>query len=101
MAPRIISRAIPGLALACAATFATAANPLGSAVAGAPSLFVLAVVESRADTKEAGAVTQEREARQEAPAQARDHTRQAAAQAGQQARGGARDPADEPQLVQR
>ncbi|QBE62247.1 hypothetical protein [Pseudoduganella lutea] len=54
-----------GVALLCLASTATAANPLGMAVAGAPSMFVLAVAQARADDRNARAATEEPEPRAE------------------------------------
>jgi hypothetical protein len=82
--------ALLALALLSLAATATAANSLGLAVAGAPSMFVLAVAEARGDARDdkatavAGAEVQ-RPPRQEALPPAAERNRQAATQAAAQA----------------
>ncbi|MBB3222014.1 hypothetical protein [Pseudoduganella umbonata] len=68
---RALFLALPALALWCCAGMAMAANPLGFAVAAAPSMFVLAVEEARGNDKDAKAAMQEREAALAAAEQAR------------------------------
>ncbi|HEX8601891.1 MAG TPA: hypothetical protein VF774_04555 [Pseudoduganella sp.] len=68
------------LALLSLAAAATAANPLGMAVAGAPSMFVLAVAEARGDSKEGRAVQQDREPPSDTALPVAERSRQAAAQ---------------------
>lgn len=77
--------ALLALALLSLAATATAANPLGMAVAGAPSMFVLAVAQATGEGKDAGdarpaGLEDRRQPRQEAPPPAADRNRQAATQ---------------------
>ena len=84
-----------GLALLCLATAATAANPLGMAVAGAPSMFVLAVAQARGDGGENKAGIDERERRVEAA----ERAKQAAAEPGPPARSSDRTVRDDRELT--
>lgn len=86
-----------GLALLCLANAATAANPLGMAVAGAPSMFVLAVAQARDDGKEHKAAADEREPRVEAV----ERPRQAAVEPAPPARPAERTVPDERKLTLR
>ena len=83
--------ALLALALLSLGAAASAANPLGMAVAGAPSMIVLAVAEARGDAREDKRIRQAAadvrlQPRQEALALEAERNRQAAAQPAAQAR---------------
>lgn len=105
MAHRTTSSAMAGLALLGFATCAAAANPFGSAVAGAPSLFVLAVVESRANSSQATVRPREgepsRDVQAQTQAQAPERVRQASSQSSQRTREQGDHFADERKVTQR
>jgi hypothetical protein len=98
MTHQTASTGMLALALLCCPVAAMAANPFGSAVAGAPSLFVLAVAEARGENKETRAETQDREPRQEVQANASDRGRPASVQAPSQRPMGGSERADERKL---
>lgn len=77
MVCRSASSAMLALALLCAAGGAAAVNPLGLAVAGAPSMFVLAVAQASGDTR--GGRVAQAGPHPEARAADTDRLRQAAA----------------------
>jgi hypothetical protein len=95
-------RVLLALALLPVVTGAAAASSLGSAVAGAPSLFVLAVAEATGDGKEA---SREAEARHgsgpEQSAGDKERNRQAAAQPAPQGRPGGVDLQDDSKVALR
>jgi hypothetical protein len=98
--------ALLALALLSLAAAATAANPLGLAVAGAPSMFVLAVAEATGNTRDGAGARQAgaedpRQPRQDAlPAQA-EPDRQAAAHAAARGSAGERTLANDRKVTLR
>ncbi len=103
-------RVLLALALLPVVTGATAASSLGAAVAGAPSLFVLAVAEATGDGKamrreaerESGRESEARRGSAPAPSAGdKEHDRQAAAQPAPQGRPGSVDLQDDGKVALR